>query len=130
MTMRQPAEPQNMKQPGEPVMTAVAGSLRYWEPRRVVYNAVLVVVVIGWIVGTWPHFRSSLTVENLLRMCVLGLIANVLYCAAYFVDLPMQATGMGAIWKRMRAGLWVLGTVLAVILTNYWIADEIYPYVN
>jgi hypothetical protein len=26
-----------------------------------------------------------------------------------------------------RWGLWILGTLFAFVLANYWIADEIYP---
>jgi len=26
--------------------------------------------------------------------------------------------------------LWVAGTVFAIVFANYWIADEIYPFVH
>jgi uncharacterized membrane protein len=67
---------------------------------------------------------------QLFQLIVLGLIANALYCAAYFVDIPMQSSGSGRNWRRWRWALWTIGTILAFVLTNYWIADEIYPYVN
>ena len=116
--------------PGDPIRASFAGSMRYWEPRRLVYNLVLLAVVIAWLVATWPHFRGSLTLFNLLRMGVLGALANLCYCAAYLVEIPMQQSPVSASWNRLRGGLWVAGTVFAVLLANYWIADEIYPFVD
>ena len=28
---------------------------RFWEPRRLLYNAILTAVVVYWIASTWPH---------------------------------------------------------------------------
>jgi hypothetical protein len=107
---------------------------RFWEPRRVIYNLILTAFVVLWVVKTWPHFRPAMTLDALLKLTVLGLLANVCYCAAYLVDLAMQwsspGAGRGATWGRRRWGLWLLGTLLAIMVENYWIADEIYPSVR
>ncbi len=116
--------------PAAPSRGVLGDALRYWEPRRLVYNLVLAAVVVAWLVVTWPHFRPAFRLNSLLFLFVLGLIANVCYCAAYVVDIPLQSSAFGAVWKRRRWGLWLLGTILAVVLANYWIADEIYPYVR
>jgi len=105
-------------------------SVRYWEPRRVAYNLVLATVAVGWIVSTWPHFRAALTLSSLGKLLVLAALANVVYSAAYLVDIPMQQSSVALIWRRWRFGLWLAGTLLAFLFENYWIADEIYPYVN
>lgn len=63
-------------------------------------------------------------------MSVLALLANVCYCAAYLVDIPTQYSSVGAIWRRRRWGLWLMGMLFAIVLENYWIADEIYPFVR
>ena len=60
---------------------------------------------------------------------MLAALANVCYCAAYFVDLPLQYSSFRAAWLRWRFALWLAGMLLATALANYWIADEIYPYV-
>jgi hypothetical protein len=109
---------------------AFADAVGFWEPRRLVYNLVLGGVVMTWIVASWPHFRPALTLDALLAFAVLGLLANLCYCAAYLVDIPMLLSGLGAGWKRRRWILWLLGMIVAFILTNYWIADEVYPYVS
>jgi hypothetical protein len=70
---------------------------------------------------TWPSFG---------KLLVLAALANVCYCAAYFVDVPMQHSSVAGEWHRRRFALWLAGTLLAVLIENYWIADEIYPFVN
>ena len=104
-------------------------AVRYWEPRRVIYNLVLVAVVIGWAVGTWPHFRPAMRLDSLIPLSVLALLANVCYSAAYLVDVPAQRSASRAAWRRWRKVLWLAGTLFAVLVENYWIADEIYPAV-
>jgi hypothetical protein len=118
------------KSPASPFRATLADAVRFWEPRRLVYNAVLAAVTIVWFAATWPHFRSALTLTSLLIFAVLALLANVCYCAAYLVDLPMQRSSLGAVWRSRRWGLWLLGTLLALVFANYWIADEIYPFVH
>jgi hypothetical protein len=118
------------KQPSSPFKSSLADAARFWERGRVIYNLILIGVVVAWIVASWPHFRPAMHLFPLFQLIVLGLIANALYCAAYFVDIPMQSSGVTANWRRWRWALWAMGMLLALLLTNYWIADEIYPFVN
>jgi hypothetical protein len=108
----------------------LAEAAHFWEPRRVAFNLILAAVVIAWVAATWPHFRPAFTPFSLLRLAVLALLANLCYSAAYLVDIPMQRSALAAIWGRRRQLLWLAGTLLAVLFTNYWIADEIYPFVR
>jgi hypothetical protein len=95
------------------------------------YNALLCLVVAAWVIATWPHFRPAMTLQSLLLLALLGLIANLCYCAAYLIDLPMQGLAPGvAFWSRQRWALWSIGTLFAIVLANYWIVDEIYPFVS
>ncbi len=105
----------------------LSDAIRYWEPRRIVYNLLLGLVVIGWAVATWPHFRAGLRFEPLLGLLVLAVLANGCYCAAYVVDIAFQFSDLRASWRRHRWLLWISGTLLALALTYYWIGDEIYP---
>jgi hypothetical protein len=119
---------------GEPIGGGAKGSfadaVRFWEPRRVIYNVVLGTILAGWFVLTWPHFRPAMTAFHLMQFAVLGVLANVCYCAAYLVDVPLLQAGVGEGWKRGRWGLWTVGMLFAILLENYWIADEIYPFVK
>jgi len=113
--------------PSGPLRDIFSNALRFWEPRRILYNVALAAVTAFWVVVTWPHFRPALTWSSLLPMAFLALLANVCYCAAYLVDIPIQCSAAVLFWKRWRWGLWVLGTLLAILLASYWINDEIYP---
>jgi hypothetical protein len=105
-------------------------ALRYWEVRRIWYNLILVGWAIAWVVGTWPHFRPAFKMSSVPKLLVLAVLANLCYCAAYVVDLPLQQSTSRASWRRRRWALWLAGTIFASVLANYWIADEIYPDVN
>jgi len=102
----------------------------FWEPRRLVYNGILATIVLLWLVLTWPHFRPSITLGSFEAMVVLGLAANLCYSVAYVVDVFMQSLMRNVHVRRFRWTLFVLGTLLAILIENYWIADEIYPYAN
>lgn len=102
---------------------------RFWEPRRLLYNLLLLAVVLLWVTNTWPHFRPAITLQSLGIMTVLALLANLCYCAAYLVEIPIQNATSSVAWNRQRWAVWVVGTLLAILFANYWIADEIYPFV-
>ena len=105
---------------------SLAGAARFWERRRVIYNVVLAAVALAWGAATWPHFRGALRPVHLAQLAVLALLANVCYSAAYLVDFGLQRAE-GTTVVRWRWALWVTGMLLAILLENYWIADEIYP---
>ena len=108
----------------------LADAARFWEPRRLVYNLLLFGVVLVWVTKTWPHFRPAITLASLEIMTVLALLANLCYCAAYLAEILIQNATNTAEWSRQRWAVWVAGTLLAILFENYWIADEIYPFVR
>jgi hypothetical protein len=131
METARPTESQGFsKSPSGPFGGLLADAIRFWETRRLLYNLVLFAVAIAWLLATWPHFRPAFTLSSLLPLTVLALLANACYCAAYIVDIPMQHSSFSTVWRRRRWGLWLMGTLFAIVLTNYWIADEIYPSVR
>ena len=108
----------------------LSSSARFWEPRRVLYNLILFAVCLIWFVASWPHFRPALHLATLLPMFVLALFANLCYSAAYLVDIPLLESKLRTAWLSRRWILWLAGTLFAILLANYWIADEIYPDVH
>ncbi|HVB85753.1 MAG TPA: hypothetical protein VNK23_03695 [Candidatus Dormibacteraeota bacterium] len=113
-----------------PAREIMTDAIRYWEPRRIGYNVVLAAVVIAWIAFSWPHFRPAIKFESIVLLAVLAMWANICYCAAYLIDFPMQFSFFRSGWQRWRWGLWTFGMMFAVLVANYWIADEIFPYVR
>jgi hypothetical protein len=95
-------------------------AIRYWEPRRLLYNFVLATVVIGHIISSWPVSREALHFNGILWLFVLAVLANVAYCAAYVVDVVVQMSGFRDVWLRMRWILLAIGLVFAVILTHFF----------
>lgn len=94
----------------------ITDALRFWELGRIPYNvalAALVLLAIGpslfasatsW--ESWAPFRPI--------FLILAVLANVLYCAAYPVDLFVQASDFRDGWRKWRWALWLIGTALAL----------------
>ena len=120
---------QNTQTASNPRSPELLATVRFWEPRRILYNLALTVVVLLWVIATWPHFRPAMTASALVAMLGLAMLANVCYCAAYFADSAIQSVLPEASWRRYRWAVLLLGTLLALVFENYWIADEIYPSV-
>jgi hypothetical protein len=116
--------------PISPLRPYLVDAIHFWEIRRLFYNLALIAAAISWLVATWPHFRPALTLHSLFLLSILALMANACYCAAYLVDIPMQISTLSITWKRNRWILWLVGTLFALLIANYWIADEIYPDVH
>jgi hypothetical protein len=90
----------------------INNSIRYWEPRRVAFNAVLALVV----VGSFFHHQQSIAAlswQPVIGLLLAAVLANVLYCAAYAADILAQLSDYQAAWRRHRWMLWVVGTAFA-----------------
>ena len=102
--------------------------------RRVWYNLALTALAILWIVRTWPHFRPAFIPQSIPPLVVLAALANVCYCAVYFIELLVtpggDAPSAPETWRRRRWVLWLAGTLFALAIEYYWIGDEIYPSVQ
>lgn len=98
----------------------VTNSIRYWEPRRLIYNAVLALIVIGYFFASWPASRSTFTFNGILFLFVLTVLANICYCAAHVADIFAQFSGFRERWLRLRWMLLVLGIVFAGIITRFF----------
>ncbi len=107
---------------------ALGDAIRFWEPRRLLYNVALAAVVLAWVAITgWSRVHHHPTFESMLAILVLAVLANLCYCAAYVIDLPVQLSVYGAAWRRRRWWLWLGGSLFAMALAWYWIGDEIFP---
>ncbi len=96
-----------------------ANALRYWEPRRFVYNAALVLVVVTHFLEAWPASREKLSVDLLLGLFLLAVLANVAYCAVYLADLFVQFSGLDSAWRRGRVVLLIVGTGFAATIAHF-----------
>jgi hypothetical protein len=106
---------------GTRVREAVSDAIGYWEPRRIVYNAVLTLIVVGYFAVNSPHSRAVVSFEGVLVVFVLAVLANICYCAAYLGDVFVQISGFRDAWQKWRWILFVIGTAFAAIITR-WVA--------
>ena len=104
---------------GPPSLPSIlADGLKYWEPRRILYNAVLVSIVLGHVVAGWPGTKSIFASQNFLQLFVLAILANVAYCAAYVADVFIQLSSVRGPWLRRRWVLLLIGILFAAALTH------------
>jgi hypothetical protein len=99
---------------------SLTDSIRYWEPRRIVYNVVLAVITICYFVVNLPASKHALSINSLLFIFLLAVLANVAYCAAYLADVFTQLSGFREIWRTYRWVLFVIGLAFASVITRFW----------
>jgi len=102
---------------------AVSDAIKYWEPRRIPYNALLAVIVGSYFLyyskGA-PSIRSKISFDGVLGLFLLAVLANIAYCAAYPVDIFAQWSSYRDLWLRFRWLLFLVGILFAAILTRYF----------
>ncbi len=98
----------------------VTDAIRYWEPRRLIYNGALAAVVIGYFIAGLPESRGTLTLNGLLFLFFLAVLANACYCGAYAADLFAQYSGFRVLWRRWRGLLLLLGIAFAAVITRFF----------
>jgi hypothetical protein len=99
---------------------ALSEAIRYWEPRRILYNALLLieVAVVFWV--NLPESRSHFSLNIVLLLFVLAVLANVAYCAYYVVDVLAQLSAFRVNWLRLRWLLLIVGVAFAGTLTYFF----------
>jgi hypothetical protein len=97
-----------------------ADALRYWEPRRLIYNAALFAVVCAHFAARWPESRALLTWDPLFILFFLAVLANIAYCAAYAVDLFVQFSAAREAWSRRRWMVLLVGTAFGATVAHFF----------
>ena len=123
-------QPPSLPSGAGPSCPYFSNAFRFWEPRRIIYNLVLLAIVVAWFAISWPHFRPAMNFLDIGRLFILGALANVLYSAAYLADVLLQLFNGQLQINRFRWMIWGSGDGAGHPATNYWIADELYPFVQ
>jgi hypothetical protein len=95
-------------------------AIRYWEPRRLLYNAVLAAIVLFYFARTYPASRAQMSLDGVLGVFLLAVLANVAYCTAYLADIFAQISGFRELWQKYRWILFLIGLLFAGILTRFF----------
>ncbi len=103
---------------------SVSDAIRFWEPRRLVYNALLSLIVLFYFFRAYPASKAILTLDSILGLFLLVVLANVAYCAAYLADVFAQWSSYRDLWyrdlwKQYRWVLFAVGMLFAGILTRF-----------
>jgi hypothetical protein len=98
----------------------LSNAIRYWEPRRMLYNLLLAAVVVIHFVTELPFSKTVLQINTLLLLFLLAVLANVAYCAAYVPDVFAQMSSMRDSWLRYRWVVFLVGLAFAAVLTHFW----------
>jgi hypothetical protein len=98
----------------------ITDALRYWELRRVFYNALLAIIVLGHFAAAWPASRADVTFDGVLGLFLLAVLANVAYSAVYVADVFIQFSGFRASRARWRWILLAVGFAFAAVLTHFF----------
>jgi hypothetical protein len=98
----------------------LGNAIRYWEPRRILYNLLLAAIVVIHFAKGLPFSRSVLQFNTLLLLFILAVLANVAYCAAYVPDVFAQMSSLRDSWLRYRWVVFVIGLAFAAVLTHFW----------
>jgi len=103
-----------------PLRELTTDALRHWERRRLFYNLILAVIVTAHFTAAWPRSTSALTVDGLLGMFILAVLANVAYSAVYVADVFIQLSGFRDWRTRWRPILLLVGFTFAAVLTHFF----------
>ena len=122
----QPSPPTLPQPPPPPFRALLADSLRFWELRRIFYNLALSIVALAWLLVTWPHFRPALTLTPLFLFFILALLGERLVLRRLSRGHSHAALSPCRRLETPPLGTFVTA-LFAILLENYWIADEIYP---
>lgn len=102
------------------VKSYVTNAISYWEIRRIIYNAVLGGIVIGYFVANLPTSLQLITPDAIFALFILAVLANIAYCAAYLADIVAQMSAFRDVWLRLRWVLFLIGLAFGSILTRWF----------
>ena len=98
---------------------ALTDAIRYWERGRIFYNLALAAIVAGYFVAGWPFSATRIGWDLAQQLFLLGVLANIAYCAAYVPDLLMQLSDVRSAWLRVRWVLYAIGLAFAAIIARF-----------
>jgi hypothetical protein len=101
------------------LQSPLTSAIAYWEPRRLLYNAwLLAVVVATWFLDSARTLQGT-TFEAAQQLFMLAVLANIAYCAAYAVDVTALLSGFRATWLRRRWMLLTVGMLFAAVPAHF-----------
>ena len=85
-----------------------------------VYNVVLAAIVLIYFGLNYPATKSLVSVDSVLFLFLLVVLANVAYCAAYVVDIFVSSSSYRDQWQNHRWIIFVIGLLFAGVITRFF----------
>jgi hypothetical protein len=98
---------------------AITNAIRFWERKRIIYNAVLAAIVLAYFVVNLPNSTERITAGLLQTLFVMAVLANIAFCAVYPVDVFVQLSSFRETWLRRRWMLFAIGVVFAAVIARF-----------
>jgi len=99
----------------------LADAARFWERGRVIYNMAMFLVVYAAMterMAAAPVHRIHEVLGQWPALVLWAAIANVLYSAAYALEIAAQLTPFRQFWRDARWFALASGTLLAMLLAS------------
>lgn len=99
---------------------ALSEAIRYWEPRRRLFNAMLLIAIATIFALNLPGSRARLNMGLASFLLVLAVLANVAYCTSHLVDVVAQLSTFRTTWLRYRWMLFLVALAFAGALSYFF----------
>jgi hypothetical protein len=106
---------------------SVTAAIRFWEPRRLIYTGALASIVLIYFGMNYPASKAVVSIDSILVLFLMAVLANVAYCAAYLVDIFVRSSGYLEQWRKYRWLVFVVGLLFAAIVTRFIAASVFQP---
>lgn len=103
-----------------PLRDLISNAIRFWERGRILYNGTLALIFCYYFLAAWPASKSLVTLNAVLILFILAILANIAYCAAYIIDIFAQLSSLRLSWLRFRWVLFLVGLLFASIITRFF----------
>jgi hypothetical protein len=109
------------------IRESVTAAIRFWEPRRLIYNGVLASIVLIYFGLNYPASKAVVSIDSISILFLLAVFANIAYCAAYLVDIFVRSSSYLEQWRKYRWLVFVIGLLFATIITRFIAAGVFQP---
>ena len=103
----------------KPMRELITNAIQYWERKRILYNVILIILVISLYIHNLPSSRQAISIDLILNLFVFTVMANIVYCSAYVVDLLAQFSDFQSKWIQYRWALFTIGVMFASTLARF-----------
>ena len=100
-----------------PLRKVMSDALGFWEPRRIAYNMLLLIIAIAFLSSDWRHGEVDADFQLFALLAAYLVLANLLFCAAYLSELLAARLDCRLQWQRWRNVSYYAALVVTIALS-------------